>query len=85
MTERAPGATMMSTTPGHEPREEHAMCMNCGCGEPEKRHHPTDITKEDLQRAADGGGMTLREAARNVQRASAELSDAAEEAHAATT
>jgi len=20
------------------------MCMNCGCGEPDTRHHPTDIT-----------------------------------------
>ena len=61
------------------------MCMNCGCGEPEKRHHPTDITTEDLQRAADGGGMTLREAAGNVQRASAEVRDAREEAKAATS
>jgi hypothetical protein len=49
------------------------MCMNCGCGEPDKRHHPTDITREDLQRAADGGGMTLTEAARNVARSSEQL------------
>ena len=49
------------------------MCLNCGCGEPDKRHHPTDITREDLQRAADGGGMTIREAADNVQRASATI------------
>ncbi len=53
------------------------MCMNCGCGEPNKRHHPTDITKDDLQRAADGSGMTLREAARNV-RASADAVAAAD-------
>ena len=85
MTERAAGAAIMSTTPGPDRSEEHAMCMNCGCGEPEKRHHPTDITKEDLQRAADGGGMTLREAAQNVQRASAKLSDAREEAGSATS
>ena len=62
---------------GHDPRIDsdrggtRLMCMNCGCGEPEKRHQPTDITREDLQRAADGTGMTLREAAENVQRASA--------------
>ena len=43
------------------------MCMNCGCGEPDKRHHPTDITRDDLQRAADGSGMTLERAASNVQ------------------
>ena len=48
------------------------MCMNCGCGEPEKRHHPTDITREDLQRAADGAGITLREAAQNVARSTDE-------------
>ena len=49
------------------------MCMNCGCGEPEKRHHPTDITREDLQRAADGSGMTIRDAAENVRRSSSDL------------
>ena len=43
------------------------MCMNCGCGEPEKRHHPTDITREDLQRAADGSGISLERAALNLQ------------------
>ena len=50
------------------------MCMNCGCGEPDKRQQPTDITREDLQRAADGGGMTLSQAARNVARSSEQLS-----------
>ena len=43
------------------------MCMNCGCGEPEKRHQPTDITKDDLQKAADGSGISLEEATRNVR------------------
>jgi hypothetical protein len=41
--------------------------MNCGCGEPEKRHQPTDITKDDLQKAADGGGISIEEATRNVR------------------
>ena len=49
------------------------MCMNCGCGEPDKRHQPTDITREDVQRAADGGGVTLQEAARNLQTSSQQL------------
>ena len=49
--------------------------MNCGCGEADKRHHPTDITREDLQRAADGSGTTLRDVAQNVQRSAAELVD----------
>lgn len=43
------------------------MCMNCGCGEVEKRHQATDITKEDLQRAADGGGISLDEATANLR------------------
>jgi hypothetical protein len=54
------------------PRSEHregvrAMCMNCGCGEPEKRHQPTDITKDDLQKAADGSGISIEEASRNLR------------------
>ena len=49
------------------------MCMNCGCGAPDERHHPTDIIREDLQRAADGGGITLQEAARNLQMATQQL------------
>ena len=40
--------------------------MNCGCGEAEKRHQPTDITTDDLQRAADGSGITLDEATANL-------------------
>jgi hypothetical protein len=47
--------------------------MNCGCGDLDKRHHPTDIIREDLQRAADGGGVSLKEAARNVARSSERL------------
>jgi len=43
------------------------MCMNCGCGEPEKRHQPTDITKDDLQKAADGGGISIEEVTRNLR------------------
>ena len=42
------------------------MCMNCGCGEPDKRHQPTDITREDFQRAADGSGVSLEEATANM-------------------
>ena len=49
------------------------MCMNCGCGEVDKRHHPTDITRADLQHAADGGGVSLHEAARNLQESSRSL------------
>jgi hypothetical protein len=43
------------------------MCMNCGCGEAEQRHHDTDITREDVERAAAGGGMSLDEVASNLR------------------
>ena len=43
------------------------MCMNCGCGEVDKRHQPTDITWDDVQRAADGSGITPDEASANIQ------------------
>ena len=42
------------------------MCMNCGCGEPDERHQPTDITREDVQRAADGSGLSLDQALTNL-------------------
>ena len=43
------------------------MCMNCGCGEAEKRHQPTDITKDDVQRAAEGSGISVEEATANLR------------------
>ena len=42
------------------------MCLNCGCGEPDERHQPTDITRDDFQRAADGSGISLEKAATNM-------------------
>ena len=54
------------------------MCMNCGCGEPDARHQPTDITREDLQRAADGSGISLEEAAGNVRTSLASLDDSSQ-------
>lgn len=42
------------------------MCMNCGCGEPDERHQPTDITRDDFQRAADGSGLSLDQATKNM-------------------
>ena len=43
------------------------MCMNCGCGEATKRHQDTDITREDLERAAEGGGLSLEEVTANLR------------------
>jgi hypothetical protein len=45
------------------------MCLNCGCGEYDNRHKPSDITMEDLASAAEGQGMEVREAATNMQEA----------------
>lgn len=50
------------------------MCMNCGCGEPDERHQPSDITREDFQRAADGSGVSLQDAAENMTDALAKIS-----------
>lgn len=54
------------------------MCMNCGCGEPDKRHQPTDITRDDLQRAADGSGMSLQQASANLRTSLDKVSGPAE-------
>lgn len=45
------------------------MCINCGCGEPDERHQPSDITREDVQRAADGSGLSLAETTKNMTEA----------------
>jgi hypothetical protein len=42
------------------------MCLNCGCGEPDTRHQPTDITREDVERAAQGGGLSVDQAITNL-------------------
>jgi hypothetical protein len=43
------------------------MCLNCGCGEYDERHKPSDITREDLAKAADGQGMQLKETIANMK------------------
>ena len=45
------------------------MCLNCGCGEYQKRHKPTDITMDDLAKAAVGQWLKIRDAAANLQEA----------------
>jgi hypothetical protein len=42
------------------------MCLNCGCGEYDKRHKPSDITMEDLAKAAEGQGMDMKETVANL-------------------
>jgi hypothetical protein len=43
------------------------MCLNCGCGEYDKRHKPSDITMEDIGKAAEGQGMDMKETMANMQ------------------
>jgi len=50
------------------------MCLNCGCGEPEERHHPTDITLDDVRQAASGSDMPLEETIQNLQSSLSEAS-----------
>jgi len=46
------------------------VCMNCGCGQPHDDHgKPENITAEDLQRAADANGQSLRESADHISAA----------------
>jgi hypothetical protein len=41
------------------------MCLNCGCGEPETRHQPTDITADDVRKAA--AGKPLDQTVQNIR------------------
>ena len=43
------------------------MCLNCGCGELDERHKPSDITMEDLAKAAEGQGMDMKQTIANMQ------------------
>ena len=43
------------------------MCMNCGCGQPHEDHgKPENITAEELQRAGDANGQSMRESAQHI-------------------
>jgi hypothetical protein len=43
------------------------MCLNCGCGEYDERHKPSDITREDLAKAAEGQGMDMNQTVSNMK------------------
>jgi hypothetical protein len=43
------------------------MCLNCGCGEYQRRHKPSDITLEDLAADAVGQWMEVRKAVANLE------------------
>ena len=49
------------------------MCLNCGCGEYDQRHKPTDIVADDLRAAAEGHDMEVEKAADNIHEAARAL------------
>lgn len=43
------------------------MCMNCGCGQPDDRHgNPANLTADDIRRAGDANGQSLRTTAEHI-------------------
>jgi len=43
------------------------MCLNCGCGDVDTRHKDSDIVQQDIQKAADGQGMSKDETIQNIE------------------
>ena len=49
------------------------MCMSCGCKEVNENHgDPRNLTMDNLQKAADAAGISVDEAARNIQASAGE-------------
>jgi hypothetical protein len=49
-------------------QKEGAMCLTCGCGELNEDHgDPAHITYDDLKKAAEAAGISVDEAAKNLQ------------------
>ena len=45
------------------------MCLNCGCGEYwDKKGNQTNITMDDVEKAAKGEGMSVKDAAQEMIR-----------------
>ena len=52
------------------------MCMSCGCGEPNERHKPGDITLEDLTTAAKNHQLEVEQAADNIHASAKQMKQA---------
>ncbi len=48
------------------------MCISRGCGEPNERHKPGDITMQDLEKAAQNHDLDVEQAADNIHNAARE-------------
>ena len=44
------------------------MCVSCGCGEPNERHKPGDITMDDLTKAAQNHDLKVEDVAKNISK-----------------
>jgi hypothetical protein len=51
------------------------MCMSCGCGKPNERHKPGDITQDDVEKAAKNSNIDLETAADNIHASAKKLRD----------
>jgi len=51
------------------------MCMSCGCGDPNVRHHDGDITSDDLAKAASNASIDPEKAADNIHAAAKQARD----------
>ena len=49
------------------------MCMSCGCGEPNERHTPGDITLDDMKKAAQNHNLEVEQVAENIHSSAREL------------
>jgi hypothetical protein len=65
----------VSVLPTETTREIH-MCMSCGCGEPNERHKPGDITLDDLKKAASNHGLEVEQTADNIHNSAREMKQA---------
>ncbi|MFN8158913.1 MAG: hypothetical protein U0R68_15960 [Candidatus Nanopelagicales bacterium] len=46
------------------------MCVSCGCGAPHDQHGSTsNITMDDLERAAQAAGISTSQVAENIKQA----------------
>lgn len=45
------------------------MCVSCGCGEPNERHKPGDITMDDLTKAAKNHDLKVEDVSKNIAQA----------------
>jgi hypothetical protein len=43
------------------------MCLTCGCGDPDRRQRPTDITLTDIARAANGSHKPVADVVRSLR------------------